>query len=1060
MMIGKALNGKLKSRVPELMQRTCIFLLLVLPLTAASATNPVLGLAEQFGDKGNNSIQGIATDSSGNLYIVGTTLTEVPLLNPINPKLSTANCSDEPARTFQQCETVFAAKFDSTGTKLIYSTYLGEARDVAAGIAVDRDGNAFVAGTSRLLSDSGPAGSSQFSSSGKAWVRKLNAAGSAVLYYRTIEGQTLAKGIAVDSNGNAYLAGTSTALDFPSVNALEPSPPFKPVLASSNGGATWNALSNLHVFTVYSMAVDPTHPSTLYAATSSGVFKSTDTGANWTQLLSDATSASQVALDPSAPSTIYLLYTDAKGASDLGKSTDGGATWQNLTTGIPQAKLPPFLHAFGALALDPSNPSVIWLSDVAQGGPAIYRSTDAGAHWTDVHDFPAFFISDSLGGSAPGLLVDPNNSSRVYACCVNRLTPSSGVFRTDDGGQTWVKGGQSPMAGSSGIWAPVIDRHGVLYASWYDGLVHSSDAGATWMGLTLPSGAPTTGYSPGSLAIDSSGALLLVNDNGILLRSTDGGSTWTSTPGPWQPGARILYASGSTVYVGSPYTGLTQHAFAAKLDSGGGILWATLLAGSSHDEARAIAMDASGNAYVAGRTDSKDFPLANAYQNVRGGAGGGYDAFLSKISSDGSKLLYSTYLGGSGDDVAQTVAVDGAGNAYVAGGTNWNDFPTINAIQPIPGNKSGGSFVSQFDTSGRLLFSTYLSGTRGDPFVDGAAAIALSGDGSVWVAGITGTLGFPLVNPIQPEIGAGYASYVAKLVPASKGFALDFSTYLGDGNDTITTLALASGVVWVGLTSGLQGLAGFGIGGVAYLVRIDLSPPTPKPGVPLIQTAYNAASYRPATTVAPGELVALMGAELAPATERAQLFPLPTSLQGVQVLVGETAVPLLFVSPDQINFQVPYDIPATGVSITVERAGQRSNVWSAVTVTAAPGIFTGTDGYTAPVVVHASDYTLVTPQHPAHQGEYLAVFCSGLGATNPPARAGDAATAARIQQNYYVTLDGLVVDVSPYAGLAPGWAGLYQINFQLRNDEPTGTRLLNLSVGPGMTSNRVQIYVE
>src|SRR5262249_5583999 len=155
-----------------------------------------------------NSIQGIATDSSGNLYIVGTTLADVPLLNPINPKLSTANCSPDPARTFQQCETVFAAKFDPTGTKLIYSTYLGDRRDFAAGIAVDRDGNAYVAGTSRLLSDAGPSGSSEFSSSGKAWVRKLNAAGSAVLYYRTMEGQTAANGVAVDSLGNAYLAGT------------------------------------------------------------------------------------------------------------------------------------------------------------------------------------------------------------------------------------------------------------------------------------------------------------------------------------------------------------------------------------------------------------------------------------------------------------------------------------------------------------------------------------------------------------------------------------------------------------------------------------------------------------------------------------------------------------------------------------------------------------------------------------------------------------------------------------------------------------------------------------
>src|SRR5258708_3720256 len=106
--------------------------------------DPVLGFVAAFGNKGQNSLQGMATDPAGNIFIVGTTLTDVPLLNPINSKLNSANCSPEPDKTFQQCETVFVAKFDPSGTRLIYSTYLGEVRDLAAGIAVDRDGNAYV----------------------------------------------------------------------------------------------------------------------------------------------------------------------------------------------------------------------------------------------------------------------------------------------------------------------------------------------------------------------------------------------------------------------------------------------------------------------------------------------------------------------------------------------------------------------------------------------------------------------------------------------------------------------------------------------------------------------------------------------------------------------------------------------------------------------------------------------------------------------------------------------------------------------------------------------------
>src|SRR5262249_25948411 len=130
--------------------------------------------------------------------------------------------------------------------------------------------------------------------------------------------------------------------------------------------------------------------------------------------------------------------------------------------------------------------------------------------------------------------------------------------------------------------------------------------------------------------------------------------------------------------------GGSQDAIAAKINpSGTALIYSTYLGGSNDEIGKSIAVDSAGNAYVTGDTSSANFPTQNAWQPTYSGAGGAYphEAFVTKLSANGSSLVYSTYLGGSNGEQGNGIAVDGAGHAYVTGFTNSANFPTVNPIQ-------------------------------------------------------------------------------------------------------------------------------------------------------------------------------------------------------------------------------------------------------------------------------------------------------------------------------------------------------------------------------------------
>ena len=168
-----------------------------------------------------------------------------------------------------------------------------------------------------------------------------------------------------------------------------------------------------------------------------------------------------------------------------------------------------------------------------------------------------------------------------------------------------------------------------------------------------------------------------------------------------------------------------------------------------------IAVDASGQAHVAGYTLSSDFPTAQAYQPVFGG--GYYDGFVATLTSTGNSLVYSTFLGGSGSEMGPgayivgrdpvvSIAVTPSGDAYITGATSSTNFPTLRAVQPGHGGGEYDAFVAKYSAGGQLQWSTFLGGTG----ADFGKRIALDPTGGVVVAGLTSSSEF---SDAQPAAG-------------------------------------------------------------------------------------------------------------------------------------------------------------------------------------------------------------------------------------------------------------------------------------------------------------------
>ncbi len=348
------------------------------------------------------------------------------------------------------------------------------------------------------------------------------------------------------------------------------------------------------------------------------------------------------------------------------------------------------------------------------------------------------------------------------------------------------------LGGSTGIdraFGVAVDAAGSAYIT---GLTSGSDfpvtanayqkaqaSGGTFVTKLAPAGNAivystyVAGATVASLAVDAQGNALITGN---------ASAAFTPTAGALQ---RVLPA------------GLGDTGFALKLNpTGSAPIYATFLSGSGFGQAKAIATDIQGNAYIAGWTTAADFPTADAFQ---GSLRGAKDGFVTKLDPTGSRIVYSTYLGGSLDDTINAIAVDGDGNSYLAGETYSSDFPSQNAFQPqksgfrLVNSALGNAFVAKLDSSGRALrYSSFLGGEictgycqslSGAPQYPGDAAYAIAVDeaGHAFVTGVATTYTFPLVDSNSPrkEQDNQDSSFVTKV--AASGANLLFSTFIRTG---------------------------------------------------------------------------------------------------------------------------------------------------------------------------------------------------------------------------------------------------------------------------------------
>jgi photosystem II stability/assembly factor-like uncharacterized protein len=760
------------------------------------------------------SAPAIAVDANGEATVAGTTSSaSLPVVNGFQ------------TTSHNSIAIGYVAQLNAAGNALSYSTYLGGTSgaisdapvgigslpvgnpgllgDFATSIAADNAGNVYVAGSTTSTDFPTTAGAFDSSFSDKSFfvstdAGKNFAAGAVGLPDAGIASQAIDTAspstmyVATEAfGGNGLFESTDSGATWTSIAAGLPASyahasiiaglavaPTTPaptlylagdvlgVFKSADGGAHWTDITaGLPDRSIFRIVLDPSNSSTLYVVDDAGLFKTTDGGSTWNKLTLPANfDATSLAVAPSNGSVMYVVGFSTSGGSEaLLKSTDGGAIWSD--TGLADT------NGAGFVAVDPTNASIVYVA-TPDGG--MVKSSDGGATFSSIQNaLPT--PSSSTQISVAGFAFDPQNAATIYlslAATTSTTAFSSATvtqtFKSNDGGAHWTK--IADIGGNIAI-DPTIDSRVYLAGggTLFDGFVTKINTRATGAASLVFStflGGEANDHADG-IAIDGA------STPNIYVTGDTNSPNFPTTSGSFEPS----------------FSGGATDAFVTKLNGSGATLsYSSYLGGSNVDLGRGIAVDQNGAAYVVGSTTSPNFPTQNAFQAALKAAGA-ENAFVSKVSADGSSLVYSTYLGGSANDTGAAIAVDKSDQATVTGTANSADFPTVNPVPPPSGGLGNGdAFVTQFTASGSSVnYSTLLGGSGSDS----GNGVAVDPQGDVDVTGTTSSTNLRTANAWQSTLTGSQDPFVVQLTTVQPG-QVQFSaaTYNASETDPSVTITL------------------------------------------------------------------------------------------------------------------------------------------------------------------------------------------------------------------------------------------------------------------------------